>query len=241
MIEARFVRALRGHAADGPGDVSVHGVDLRPDDEVEAACLAVLDHEERRRAERFKVARPRRQFVITRAALRLLLGKRLGRPPDALAFAAGPHGKPFLVADGPAPLGFNVSHSGDRALVAIGPGALGIDIECLARDADLDLVAKGVFTAAEQAALQARAGAGRVALFFRLWTVKEALIKARGCGFAYPPARFEVPEPLWTGAGQASFTFPGETAPLWRITDLSDDTYAAALAQASDPAPPPGA
>lgn len=232
MIEAKFVRAVRGHAGHGPGDVSVHGVDLRPDDEVEAACLAVLDDEERRRAERFKVARPRRQFVITRAALRLLLAARLGRPPHALTFAAGPHGKPVLVADGPAPLSFNVSHSGERALVAIGPRALGVDIEDLERDGNLDLVAKGVFTAAEQAALQSRSGAGRVALFFRLWTVKEALIKARGCGFAYPPARFEVPEPLRADASEATFTFPGETAPVWRITDLSADGYAAALAQA---------
>jgi 4'-phosphopantetheinyl transferase len=240
MIEARFLRAVRGHTGHGPGDVSVHGVDLRPEAGVEADCLALLDQEERQRAERFKVARPRRQFVITRAALRLLLAGRLGRPPHALGFATGPHGKPFLVAEGPAPLSFNVSHSGERALVAIGPRPLGVDIEDLARDGDLDLVARGVFTAAEQAALSAESGAGRVALFFRLWTVKEALIKARGCGFAYPPARFEVPERLRSGAGQATFTFPGETAPVWRITDLSTDGYAAALAQASDPAPAGG-
>lgn len=232
MIEASFLRALRGHGGDGAGAVSVHAVDLRPDDRVEANCLALLDQEERQRAERFKVARPRRQFVITRAALRLLLAARLGRAAATLAFATGPHGKPFLAADGPAPLGFNVSHSGERALVAIGPGALGVDIEDLARGGDLDLIAKGVFTATEQAALQARTGAERVALFFRLWTVKEALIKARGCGFAYHPARFEVPEALRAGASEATFTFPGEAAPLWRITDLSADGYAGALAQA---------
>jgi len=61
--------------------------------------------------------------------------------------------------------------------------------------------------------------------------VKEALIKARGCGFAYPPARFEVPKPLRSGASQATFTFPGETAPVWRITHRSADGYAAELAQ----------
>jgi len=199
---------------------------------VEAECLALLDPEERRRAERFAVDRPRRQFVITRAALRLLLAARLDCPPHVLGFATGPHGKPFLVSDGAAPLCFNVSHSGARALVAIGPAELGVDIEDLARDGDLELVAKRVFTAAEQAALKARAGAGRAALFFRLWTVKEALIKARGSGFAYPPARFEVPEPLRSGAAEATFTFPGEAAPVWRISDLSADGYGAALAQA---------
>jgi 4'-phosphopantetheinyl transferase len=222
-----FIRAL--HGADG---VSVHGVDLRPDAAVEAQCRALLDPEERQRAERFTVARPRRQFVITRGALRLLLAERLGCRAEALAFAAGPHGKPFLVAGAAAPLAFNVSHSAGRALVAIGQRAIGVDIECLERKGDLDLIAKGVFTAAEQAELAARAAAERITLFFRLWTVKETLIKARGSGFAYPPARFEVPAGIRAGAGQGTFTFPGETKPVWRITDLSADGYAAALAQA---------
>jgi 4'-phosphopantetheinyl transferase len=226
MIES-FIRAL--HVADG---VSVHRVDLRPDAQVEVECLALLDSQERERAERFTVARPRRQFVVTRGALRLLLAERLGCRAEALAFAAGPHGKPFLVAGEAAPLAFNVSHSAGRALVAIGQGAIGVDIECLERKGDLDLIAKGVFTPAEQAELAARAGAGRVALFFRLWTVKEALIKARGSGFAYPPARFEVPEPLRAGASHAMFSFPDETA-VWRITDLSEEGYAAALAETS--------
>jgi 4'-phosphopantetheinyl transferase len=96
-----FMRVL--HGADG---VSVHGVDLRPDAAVEAQCRALLDPEERQRAERFTVARPRRQFVITRGALRLLLAERLGCRAEALAFAAGPHGTPFLVAGAAAPHAF---------------------------------------------------------------------------------------------------------------------------------------
>jgi 4'-phosphopantetheinyl transferase len=160
-----FMRAL--HGADG---VSVHGVDLRPDAAVEEQCLALLDPEERQRAERFTVARPRRQFVITRGALRLLLAERLGCRAEALAFAAGPHGKPFLVAGAAAPLAFNVSHSAGRDLVEIGQRAIGVDIECLERTWELDRIAKGVCTAAEQAELAARAAAERITLVFRLWT-----------------------------------------------------------------------
>lgn len=62
------------HGGDG---VWVHGVDLRCDHAVEAACLALLGEEERARAARFVVAEPRRQFVITRGALRLLLARHL--------------------------------------------------------------------------------------------------------------------------------------------------------------------
>ncbi|MGH6921308.1 MAG: 4'-phosphopantetheinyl transferase family protein [Geminicoccaceae bacterium] len=212
--------------------VSVHGVDLRPDRAVEAACLALLDEEEQARAARFAVAEPRRQFVITRGALRLLLASHLARPAQALTFATGPHGKPFALVDGaPSGVQFNVSHSAGRGLIAIARGPVGVDIEFLGREADFHLVAKGVLTAAELAALQRKAGAERTLLFYRLWTQKEALIKAKGTGFACPPRGFAVPPALIEGASCATFSFPGETTP-WLVTDLSEGAYAAALAHA---------
>jgi 4'-phosphopantetheinyl transferase len=226
-LDARFPFVHRN------GGVSVHRIDLRPDAAAEARCLALLDAAERTRAERFKFAAPRRQFVLARGALRLLLGSRLGRPAQALTFAQGPHGKPYLVLDGAAsPVQFNVSHSDGRGLIALADAPVGVDIEFLGRAADLDLVAKGVLTAAEQAVLQRRTGAARSLLFYRLWTQKEALIKAKGVGFACPPRGFAVPDALLAGARCARFAFPGETR-TWLITDLSKGAYAAALAQAA--------
>jgi 4'-phosphopantetheinyl transferase len=230
MREAAIERVLACvHVGAG---VWVHGVDLRADAAVEAECCALLDEEDRARAARFKVAERRRQFVITRGALRLLLARHLARPAPALRFAAGPYGKPFAVLDGaPTRLEFNVSHTAGRGLIAIAHAAVGVDIEFLGREADLDLVARGVFTAAEQAALQRRAGAERALLFYRLWTQKEALIKAKGTGFACPPRGFAAPAALREGARSAPFSFPGETA-RWLVTDLTEGAWAAALALA---------
>ena len=195
----------------GTAGVWVHGVDLRCDPAVEAACQALLDEEERARAARFKMAEPRRQFVITRGALRFLLARHLARPAHALRFAEGPHGKPFAVVDGAASsVEFNVSHGAGRGLIAITRAPIGVDIEFLGREADFCLVAKGVLTAAEQRALKGKAGAERAKLFYRLWTQKEALIKAKGMGFACPPRGFAVPDALREGACSALFTFPGE-------------------------------
>jgi 4'-phosphopantetheinyl transferase len=214
----------------GSAGVWVHSVDLRCDPGVEAACLALLDEAELARAARFRVAEPRRQFVITRGALRLLLARHLARPAQALRFATGAHGKPFAMVDGaPSSVAFNVSHSAGRGLIAIARAPVGVDIEFLGREADFGLVAKGVLTAAEQAALQRRGGAERAKLFYRLWTQKEALIKAKGTGFACPPRSFAVPDALREGARSAPFAFPGETA-SWLVTDLSEGAYAAALA-----------
>jgi 4'-phosphopantetheinyl transferase len=212
--------------------VWVHGVDLRPDDAVEEACFALLDDAERARAARFVVAEPRRQFAISRGALRLLLARHLARPPQALSFAAGAHGKPYVVVDGtPADVEFNVSHSAGCGLIAIARKPVGVDIEFLGREADFCLVAKGVLTAAEQIALRQRAGDERALLFYRLWTQKEALIKAKGTGFACPPRSFALPHALLEGARSGRFAFPGETA-AWLVTDLSAGHYAAALAHA---------
>jgi 4'-phosphopantetheinyl transferase len=228
VVDASFLQMVHERAG-----VSVHGVDLRADPAVEAACLTLLDDEERARAARYQAAEPRRQFVITRGALRLLLAHHLDLSAQALAFAQGPHGKPFAVADGvPARVEFNVSHSAGRGLIALAREPVGVDIEFLGREADFHLVAKGVLTPVEQVALGQRAGAGRTLLFYRLWTQKEALIKARGTGFACPPRGFAVPDALLEGGRSASFTFPGETA-AWLVTDLSDGAYAAALAQPS--------
>jgi 4'-phosphopantetheinyl transferase len=129
---------------------------------------------------------------------------------------------------------FNVSHTAGRGLIAIARAPVGVDIEFLGREVDLELVAKGVCTAAEQAMLRQRAGAARGLLFYRLWTQKEALIKAKGKGFACPPRSFAMPESMLAGARHVRFTFPGESA-TWQLTDLSNGAYAAALACAVPP------
>ena len=59
-------------------------------------------------------------------------------------------------------------------------GAVGVDLESMDRSADVDRLAARVFSESERAL--ARAG-GREA-FFALWSRKEALLKALGCGWA---------------------------------------------------------
>jgi phosphopantetheinyl transferase len=85
-----------------------------------------------------------------------------------------------------------------------------------------------VLAAAEQAALRRRTGPERSLLFYRLWTQKDALVKAKGTGFACPPRGFALPAALREGRRSARFSFPGETA-TWLVTDRSAGAYAVAL------------
>src|ERR1700750_2685901 len=82
--------------------------------DLDAAAPDVLDDAERARAARFAHAREGRRWAAARAALRAVLGERLGLEPALVRFTYGPRGKP--AAEG---VRFNLSHAGPLALIAV--------------------------------------------------------------------------------------------------------------------------
>lgn len=145
----------------------------------------VLDALERRRAERLVQPLHRRRFVAAHGFLRHLLAAYLGCAPRALRFATGATGKPWVVEPAVPHCGFNLSHSGDLAVVAIARDQrIGIDIECADPMADMERLVMRFFAASEAQGWRALASAQRTAGFFRLWTRKEAFMKATGAGLA---------------------------------------------------------
>ncbi len=213
-------------------DVSILHVDLAPDEESEERAFLMLDDEERARSGRFFSVRARRQFVLCRAALRVALSERLGCANRRLAFGYLEHGKPFALVDGQrAAIGFNVSHSGAHGLMAFATNErLGVDVEERVSTRDLEGIGSLVYGPAERRSLAIAAGRGKVELFYRLWSMKEALIKAVGAGFSLNPIGFEVPPPMLEGARSGSFRFPHAPSDKWRLLDMGDARFAAALA-----------
>lgn len=145
--------------------------------------------------------RDRNRYIRARGALRLLLGDCLGAAPESLRFAYGPLGKPALAA--PAiPLHFNVSHAGDLALIAVCQGRpVGVDVEQIRLDYGGEAIAERFFSPGERAWLLRLPPSQQTTGFFRLWTRKEAYLKARGEGIWRDLAGFDVsqspPEPVW--------------------------------------------
>lgn len=115
----------------------------------------------------------------------------MGADPSALVFEEGEHGKPFLRQ--PAPH-FNVSHSGELALLAISPRVeLGVDLERINAKRRTDQIADRYFSAAEVAGYRAiDDDEERLRTFFRLWSCKEAYIKAIGLGLAAGLDTFDI-------------------------------------------------
>src|SRR6185312_2802350 len=91
-----------------------------PEDAVEA-FRALLNDDERRRADRFAFPHDRRRFAVGRGLLRTILGRYLDRPPESLRFIANAHGKPRLdpALDIDLPIRFNLAHSGPRIVYAL--------------------------------------------------------------------------------------------------------------------------
>lgn len=211
--------------------------DLTPSRARERQAREWLSREETERWNRFLHHRPRREYSLCRAALRALLCRELGCRNRTLAFVTSHHGKPAATVDGMRmPVDFNVSHSGRHGLIAISSaGRIGVDVEERVPRRDLEGAVGLILTPGERRQTTQAKEEQKVRLLYRLWTMKEALVKGLGTGFSLNMTQFEIPAVLLQGAREAIFTFPHMPAARWQLTDLSNESFAAALALELEP------
>jgi 4'-phosphopantetheinyl transferase len=182
---------------------------------------------ERNRAAQFKFLPDRRRYLVAHAALRSILGMYLNVHPVAIEFGSGPVGKPKLAHNfASSELGFNLSHSGEIALIAVTRGSeIGVDVERIREDFAFEPIAQRFFTANEVAALQDLPVDLQREAFYKCWTSKEALLKAKGTGLS--GSLDEVQIMLMPGARVRVTPPVGD----WSLIELSPiGGYAAALA-----------
>jgi 4'-phosphopantetheinyl transferase len=183
---------------------------------------AHLQPDEHSRGLRYLRPDDRRRFMYTRALLRILIGRYCQLVPATVTLHVAPYGKPVL----PPETGkhVNVTHAGDWSLLAIGPSAVGIDLENTATRLTFQDIASLSFNQQEQHFLNEAADPR--AIFFQLWTRKEALIKATGRGISDALADI----PALDGHHIVSDTLLGEHGP-WHVTSFhAAPDYPAALA-----------
>jgi 4'-phosphopantetheinyl transferase len=160
--------------------------------EILARCTEVLDDGERTRAAAFLTARDRHQFVIAHGALRILAGRGLNTPAEALTWIPGEHGKPELSPPW-SDLRTSLSHSG--SLIAVATSAhrsVGVDIQHLMPAMDTIALSARFFPPDEALYVGAASDAcTRADRFAHLWARKEAVVKAAG-GRLWPNLRIEV-------------------------------------------------
>src|SRR5262249_21913534 len=149
----------------------------------------------------------------------------LGQPANSIGILTSPSGKPYI--DGATSLRFNLSHTDEIAVVAVGcSGEVGGDEEAMRVQFFVGEGRAWCTEGGRESAQRAASAADKSATFFRLWTRKEAVLKADGRGLDATLEKIDVSE----GSGGLIRVSDGEQR-LWKVYDLDvAPGYAGALA-----------
>lgn len=188
--------------------------------------LTRLSADECSRCLRYRRQADRIRYAGTRAVLKDLLAERLQIAPAEIEFEIDACGKPRLALDG-APH-FNLTHAGDFALIAISDRhPVGIDIE--APNASIDTGAIAAALTSDE--LQCCSGGSDTQTFFRIWSGKEAVLKALGVGIAAQLRSVSL-TPLDSGRYAVAMHMPTPRIEAWQLP--APPGYVAALAAQID-------
>lgn len=150
-----------------------------------------LSSDEVVRANRLCSSLLQKRWKAARGLLRQLLGHLLQSKPEKVSFIYGNNGKPALRAGDTTK--FNLSHSGNQVIYAFAHGIdIGIDLEEIHPLTDMHIISRQFFSPSENALLEKTVPHLKTGVFFQIWTLKEAILKAIGTGFTFPSNQFSV-------------------------------------------------
>lgn len=182
--------------------------------------VQLLSEAEKAQIQRLHFGRDRTWRTICYARRRIILAKYLCIPAVSIAFDKSSGGRPSLTAEAnTVALDFNLSHADCVALMAIAIDLrVGIDIEAV-RPIDTE-IARSCFSEMKQQSVSRLTEGERLSQFYKLWTQKEAVLKAEGVGLGADITALdhEPQDHLAIGAHE-SRQVPGITQP-WNLQEL---------------------
>ena len=204
-----------------PGQVLPHDIHIwfRPTGALDAAAIAaavsVLSDDERAQYRRYHFARDARDYAAAHALLRHTLSRYADRAPADWRFEKTPAGKPLVRDADTVRASFSLSHTHGMVACAVTKDAdVGVDVECVDRDVHTEDIAARFFAPAEAAHLMQLDAEARRDRFFDLWTLKEAIVKARGASMAMSLSSLAFA----VDPGGISLEAPGDVdAPSWQF------------------------
>jgi 4'-phosphopantetheinyl transferase len=148
-----------------------------------------LSHDEHARLRNFRFDADRRSYLLAHALTRWMLARCLDEDsPARIPIVREASGKPRLaLREGPE---FSLSHCSDAVLCAVAYGSpLGVDIEPSSRRFAVSELGEFVYSPPELKMLAEKRNSGQAeTTALRWWTIKEAFLKADGCGLQLSPA-----------------------------------------------------
>lgn len=199
---------------------------------------AVLDFQEQDWFASLATAEMQDQFLVSRGELRYLLSRYVNVAPDAWRFGTNAWGRPTITAPRPpSDLDFNTAHAAGCHVWGISPGsAVGVDVERVSDSRVTEKAVETYFTPEENRWLRATPAAQRRLHLVRLWTLKEAYVKALGRGLSTPLDSFSIwlpedeSEPIRMSL--TSKATPEQQGVAWRFAQWQLGDYLVAAAAA---------
>ena len=144
-----------------------------------------LSEAEQKKLAFYKTDLDKRQYAASRLLLRCLLSAYFpNQSPKSWLIEKQRQGKPFVL-NAPVSIAFSISHSHEK--IAIGfceNDQFGIDVEHCREDVNFQRIAQLFFSDSEAKQFEKLSHSEQQDYFYQLWTVKEAIMKATGQGFA---------------------------------------------------------
>jgi 4'-phosphopantetheinyl transferase len=139
---------------------------------------SVLSYLELRKLDEINGISEKERYAYYRGLLKLILSKYLSLQPENIIINVTKKGKPFIKDSD---IKFNISHKEDFAVVAITKNSeIGIDVENIDNNINYLRLIERFFTEEEKETFKELRPTSQRTLFFRIWTMKEAFVKALG-------------------------------------------------------------
>ena len=146
----------------------------------------IVSRDEQKTASAFRKSADARKYLLRHGLVRIILAQYTHHTPKMLSFITGKNGKPELDPQGAhAELSFNLSHTSDMVLMGVTKKRrIGVDIVKMDPSYQFQDTAEYLLTPAEKACFKRIEPALRYQVFFRVWAIKEAILKVTGSTLA---------------------------------------------------------
>jgi 4'-phosphopantetheinyl transferase len=205
-----------------PSDITFRHLRFDPD-HLES-WEALLSAEERVRADGFLRGKRRQEFILGRAAARMLLSERMEVNPKNVVLEVAESGAIDVVDS---ELHISIAHSGDHAVAAAAPRYVGVDIETIApRHVDLHryMLHPNEYHLIDTLPLD------RERAQILCWTLKEAVLKGMREGLRYSPKKLQ----LRIDMDRSAAAVETENGRNWNVFFEEWDAYYVAVAVEPD-------
>jgi len=190
--------------------------------------LSVLTDDEDARLARLRSATHRTEMETSFHLRRSLVSSLTGSAPNDIQTSHLADGAPQL--DRPEGWAMSLSHKGAWTVVALAPlpAEIGVDVE-LVRDMDWRPMLKMICSDHERETFETSGFGGQAALtcFFRMWTIKEAVLKSTSQGFRAGPKGVATPLDIVTSPGAGELIAFGSAYEFWS-TDFGEAVFSLA-------------